>query len=68
MIARIDGLGDELRVLRESVVAALLGEARRFVAQNNDDLVFHVEASIVVIVEFVGRRAISREYRPGPRL
>ena len=62
VIAGVDGLGDELRVLRESVIAALLREARRFVAQNNDDLVFDVEAGVVVIVEFVGRGAVSREH------
>ena len=61
MIAGIDGLGDELRVLRKSVVAALLREARRLVAEYNDNFVFDVQISIVVIVEFVGRNAVSRE-------
>ena len=65
MIASIDGLGDELRMLRQPVVAALVGESRGFVAQHDDNLVFHVEAGIVVIVEFVGGRAISRENHRG---
>ncbi len=62
MIAGIDGLSDELRVLRQPVVAALLGEARRLVAKHDDNLVFHIEAGIVVVVELVGGDAISRKH------
>ncbi len=43
MIPGIDGLGDELRVLREPMVATLFREAGRFVAQDDDNLVFYVK-------------------------
>ena len=61
VIAGVDGLGDQLRMLRQSVIAALFCEARRLVAQHNDDLVFDVEAGVVVVVEFVGGGAVSGE-------
>ena len=61
VIAGIDGLGNELRVLRESVVAAFFREARGFVAEHDHDFVFDIEPGVVVIVEFVGGGAVSRK-------
>lgn len=59
MIAGVDGFGDELRVAGEALVAALGGKSGRFIAQNDDDLIFHIDAGVVVVAKFVGGGAIT---------
>src|SRR5437016_3838433 len=40
-------------------------EARRFMGQNYDDLVFHIPSTVIVILKLVGRSAVSGEHQ-GP--
>ena len=66
MIPRVDRLRDQLGVLRQPGIPALRGEARRLIAQDDDDLVFDVEMRVIVVAKFGRGRAVSGKYdRPG---
>src|SRR5437588_789921 len=43
---------NQLRMNRQTVVAALCGKAGGFVPQNDDNLVLHIYASVIVVSEF----------------
>src|SRR5215470_13252525 len=58
VVPGIDCLADQLRMLCHPIIAALRGKAGWFVTQNKDDLVFDINAVIVVIAEFAGRSAV----------
>ena len=62
MIPRVDRLGDQLGVLRQSGISALRGEARRLVAQEHDNLVLDVEMRVIVVAEFGRGCAIAGKY------
>ena len=68
VIARVDGLGNQLRMLRQALVAALLAEDLGLVAEHQHDLVLHVHAGIIVVLKLVGRSAVAHEHdRTGDR-
>src|SRR5215472_12196075 len=55
-------------MLRQPLMSRLLGEDLRLVAQQDNDLVFHVDAGVIVILEFVSGSAVPNEdHRPGER-
>src|ERR1700742_661373 len=59
MVPRIDCLRNELRMLRESVISSLLTKSGGFIAQYDDNLVFHIQSGIVVVVKFICGSAVS---------
>ena len=69
-VARVDRLRDQVGVVREPLSAGgtFLGEELRLVAQQQDDLVLHVEMRVVVVAVLVGAGSIAREHDlPGNR-
>ena len=68
VIAGVDGFGDELRMLGQALVSALLSKDLGFVAEHQHDLVFYVHAGIIVVLKLVGRSAVAGKHdRTGER-
>lgn len=61
MVAGVDRLGDDLRVARHSLLAGLFGEGWRLEAESENDLIFDVDARVVVVVKFVGGDSVTHE-------
>ena len=62
MIPGVNRFGNQGRVLRESLVAAPGGEARRLVAEHDDDLTLHVDSGVIVVTELTGRRSVTGKH------
>ncbi len=43
------------------MMAALLRETVRLVAEDDDDLVFHIQMRVVIVLKFVSRCTVSRK-------
>ena len=63
VVPRIDSFADQLRMAREPCVSALFGKARRFIAEDHDNLVLDVDSGVIVISKFVCRGAETSEHK-----